>query len=617
MQPPSTPLRSSLRHKVLFGFGLALVLLSVVPLVVLHTHRGLHRWAVAVDRSRKILDAGQRVQRLLISAENEWRALVFGKDAGAQERFDEARSLSREALGVMEEEAGEDAARLGIVLELEKGVLEHFAQLSADMGADEPLVGKEAAERQKAVLARRKELVKGLGEYAREERARLVEQEKAAQATSRYTVTAITVGTVLTLAVLVGAARLILRDIAARRRAEDALADQHTLLSSILETIPDSLFVKDLKGRYVLGNRAHRRFLQLEDSETVEGRSVHDFFASEHAEAYERADREVLSTGKALMNHEERAVTRKGVEVWLSTTKVPLLDRRGRTLGLVCVSSDVTERRQAEDQLRHFAAQLERSNAELQHFASVASHDLQEPLRKVQAFADRLRSKCGEQLGEAGLDYLGRMENAAERMRVLIQDLLKLSRVTSRAQPFERCDLALVLREVLADLEVAVERNGAVVDAGPLPEIDADPLQMRQLFQNLVANALKFHAAGRAPRVTVSAKILEASEHGLQGVGFATRACRLEFRDNGIGFDPKFAEQIFVVFQRLHSRSEYEGTGIGLALCRRIAERHLGVVTASAVPGEGAVFVVTLPMEQPMVAGAEAGAGGVGGARVE
>jgi len=267
--------------------------------------------------------------------------------------------------------------------------------------------------------------------------------------------------------------------------------------------------------------------------------------------------------------------------------------------------------------LRHFAAQLERSNAELQHFASVASHDLQEPLRKVQAFADRLRSKCGEQLGDAGLDYLGRMENAADRMRVLIQDLLKLSRVTSRAQPFERCDLALVLREVLADLEVAVERNGAVVDAGPLPEIDADPLQMRQLFQNLVANALKFHAAGRAPRVTVSAKILEASEHGLQGVGFATRACRLEFRDNGIGFDPKFAEQIFVVFQRLHSRSEYEGTGIGLALCRRIAERHLGVVTASAVPGEGAVFVVTLPMEQPMVAGAEAGAGGVGGARVE
>ena len=130
MEPPSTPLRSSLRHKVLFGFGLALVLLSVVPLVVLHTHRGLHRWAVAVDRSRKTLDAGQRVPRLLISAENEWRALVFGKDAGAQERFEEVRPLLRDSLGVMEDEAEEDASRLEIVLELDKGVLEHFAQLA-------------------------------------------------------------------------------------------------------------------------------------------------------------------------------------------------------------------------------------------------------------------------------------------------------------------------------------------------------------------------------------------------------------------------------------------------------------------------------------------------------
>jgi light-regulated signal transduction histidine kinase (bacteriophytochrome) len=257
---------------------------------------------------------------------------------------------------------------------------------------------------------------------------------------------------------------------------------------------------------------------------------------------------------------------------WLSTTKVPLREADGRILGLVCVSSDITERKTAEEKLRRFAAQLERSNAELANFASVASHDLQEPLRKIQAFGDRLRVKCSDGLGDLGRDYLERMQNAAQRMQVLIQDLLKLSRITSRAQPFERCDLAEIVRAVLSDLEVAIEQSGAEVEVGALPTIDADCVQMRQLFQNLISNGLKFHRPGE---------------------------CRLTVQDNGIGFDDKFAEQIFVVFQRLHSRTEYEGTGIGLAVCRKITDRHGGTIVAKSSDGQGATFIVTLPVTQP------------------
>ncbi|MES2573215.1 MAG: PAS domain-containing protein, partial [Verrucomicrobiota bacterium] len=254
------------------------------------------------------------------------------------------------------------------------------------------------------------------------------------------------------------------------------------------------------------------QFLELKEGESIEGKTVFDFFPKTIAALYDADDQEVFERGVSLRNREEPTLTRSGVESWLSTTKVPLRDPAGRILGLVCVSADITERKAAEEQLKRFASQLERSNAELQNFASVASHDLQEPLRKIQAFGDRLRVKCAPQLGDAGLDYLERMQNAAERMRVLIQDLLKLTRVTSRAQPFERCDLNEVVREVVSDLEVAIEQQSAQVVIDSLPVIDADPVQMRQLFQNLISNALKFQKEGERPRVDVKMIPSEAGE---------------------------------------------------------------------------------------------------------
>jgi signal transduction histidine kinase len=244
-----------------------------------------------------------------------------------------------------------------------------------------------------------------------------------------------------------------------------------------------------------------------------------------------------------------------------------------------------TELEASNEALERRARELARSNAELEQFASIASHDLQEPLRKVRTFTQQVTVIEGERLSDRGRDYLERAGGAAERMQKLIEDLLKYSRVATHGRPFAPVDLAQVTRDVLEDLEAQVERSQAVVEVGPLPAISADPLQMRQLMQNLISNAIKFRRPEVTPRVLIEATADDGK-------------IRLTVRDNGIGFDPQYSRRIFRVFERLHGRGEYPGTGIGLALCRRIAERHGGTVFADSEPGKGATFTVTLPMRQ-------------------
>lgn len=267
-----------------------------------------------------------------------------------------------------------------------------------------------------------------------------------------------------------------------------------------------------------------------------------------------------------------------------------------RVVGRVVLLKDITQRREAAQALERKADELARSNAELEQFAFVASHDLQEPLRKIRAFGDRLKMKCATVLPTDGADYLERMQNAAARMQTLIADLLTFSRVISRTEPFVEVDLAQVTREVLSDLEVRVEKVGATVKVGDLPKIQADPMQMRQLLQNLIGNALKFQSPGVKPQVQIAARQLHPTDEYSSSV---MPMCEVTVQDNGIGFDEKYLEKIFAVFQRLHNRQEYEGTGIGLAVCRRIVDRHGGSITARSKLGEGATFIVHLPVRSP------------------
>jgi signal transduction histidine kinase len=235
--------------------------------------------------------------------------------------------------------------------------------------------------------------------------------------------------------------------------------------------------------------------------------------------------------------------------------------------------------------LERRAHELARSNEELDQFASIASHDLQEPLRKVRTFADQLAAIEGDRLSDKGRDYLDRVSSAAERMQKLIEDLLRFSRVATQGHEFAPVNLGEITRGVLGDLDAQIESSQAVVRVGELPTINGDALQVRQLMQNLISNALKFHREGEPTEVAIDAVLTQDT-------------VRIDVRDNGIGFDPRYSQRIFKIFERLHGRNDYPGTGIGLALCRKIAERHGGTIVADGRPGEGSTFTVTLPAYQ-------------------
>jgi signal transduction histidine kinase len=254
--------------------------------------------------------------------------------------------------------------------------------------------------------------------------------------------------------------------------------------------------------------------------------------------------------------------------------------------------------RRSHDELKVYAKKLESSNKELQDFASVASHDLQEPLRKIQAFSDRLRSKCAGALEDQGRDYLDRIQNAAGRMQTLINDLLTYARVATKARPFVTTDLVSVTREVVSDLEARIEQVNGRVEVGELPTVEADPLQVRQLMQNLIGNSLKYKRMDVAPVVSIYGHHLTEAPSKTPSAP-PGRYCQILVEDNGIGFEEVYSEKIFTIFQRLHGRTEYEGTGVGLAVCRKIVERHGGTITARSTPGKGSTFMVTLPLQQP------------------
>ena len=389
----------------------------------------------------------------------------------------------------------------------------------------------------------------------------------------------------------------VFTDVTARAVAEEERQRSEAFLDSVIQNLPSMVFIKRASDlTFVLWNKAHEAATGLVAAKDL-GKCDHDFFNREEADRYAATDREVLRTGRMMEVAEETMSTAQyGVRV-LHTKKFPIFNKQGEPEFLVGIAEDITERQAAAQKLQEFAAQLERNNRELQDFAFVASHDLQEPLRKVRTFGDRLKTKCGASLGDDGRDYLERMLNAAGRMQTLIEDLLSFSRVTTQAKPFVALDLNGVAHEVLSDLEVRIEQVQGRVELAELPVVQADPTQMRQLLQNLIGNALKFHRPDEKPVVKVFARPLAVPAEA-NGRPAKAQFFQLVVEDNGIGFEEKYLDRIFTVFQRLHGRGEYEGTGVGLAICRKIAQRHGGDITATSRPGHGATFLITLPLSQ-------------------
>ncbi len=358
---------------------------------------------------------------------------------------------------------------------------------------------------------------------------------------------------------------------------------------SMLNSAGEGIYGLDLQGRIRFVNPATAAITGW-TVEELAGRSEREVFCHDSSELAAEATDQDHSR-----NDCEIFYRRDGSTYPVEYTRKPITEGN-REIGTVVVFKDITERKRAEETLSRKAAELARSNAELEQFAYVASHDLQEPLRKIQAFGDRLKTKVDAVGLEDGRDYLDRMQGAAARMRTLIDDLLTFSRVISASQPFVPVDLNSVIKGVLSDLEVRIEQTKARVEVGTLPTIEADPLQLRQLLQNLIGNALKFQPPDAQPVIRIEGRILRNPFAGSPDQDPYAEQCELSVQDNGIGFDEKYTDKIFAVFQRLHGRTEFEGTGVGLAVCRRISDRHGGTIRAQSKPGKGATFIVTLPV---------------------
>lgn len=290
----------------------------------------------------------------------------------------------------------------------------------------------------------------------------------------------------------------------------------------------------------------------------------------------------------------EREFNLLGDKYWFYMAAVRLDD------GLIVTYTDITEKKAAENKLTQYAEELKRSNQDLEQFAYVASHDLQEPLRKIRAFGDRIVSQYEDKLDETGIEYIKRMQLASARMQKIIEDLLSFSRISSGNDEFETIAIAAVLNEVVDDLEGQIMRERAQVKIQMTGEIEGNRGQIRRLFQNLISNAIKFHKPDGSPVVEITSSVVDAAAAERE-FGFLlaeSSYLRVVVKDNGIGFDEKYADKIFNIFQRLHGRGEFEGTGIGLAICRKIMQNHRGYIYASSTLNVGSEFVLIFPLSQ-------------------
>ena len=366
---------------------------------------------------------------------------------------------------------------------------------------------------------------------------------------------------------------------------ETALADASIRYDRLFESLPSACFGYDTSGRITTWNRASETLFGKPASEVI-GRPVWEAVSqSENWERSQRIVREVLA-GVPCPDMEWVYETPSGTHKDVVSTVFPLHSASG-IVGGVSASADVTERKRASEALQALTAELQRSNRELAAFASVASHDLKEPLRKIETFGGLLQRKAGPTLTPDCADYLGRMIGASGRMSVLIDGLLEYGRVSTKPRSLQAVDLNRVASEVVDDLEARITTTNARVEIGSLGHVWGDALQMRQLLQNLIGNALKFHAPA-VPHVRVWSE-----------PGEINGTVRLMVSDNGIGFDAQYAERIFDVFERLEGASRtFEGSGVGLAICRKIANQHGGTISAQSQPGKGATFTVVLPTAQ-------------------
>ncbi len=373
------------------------------------------------------------------------------------------------------------------------------------------------------------------------------------------------------------------------KRAQKALRESEGRFRSLVESTSDWIWEVDESGVYTYASPKVKELLGYEPEEII-GKTPFDLMPADEAKRVAAEFRAVMDARKDFDRLENTNLHKEGYPVVLETSGVPIFDNKGNFRGYRGIDRDITERKKAQEQLeilnaelKRHTRELEQSNRDLEQFAHVASHDLQEPLRVVASFTQLLERRCKDNLDSDVREYMDYIVDGATRMQQLINDLLVFSRVRARGRPLEPADCNAVLGQAIANLGRAIQENQAVITNDELPTVRVDASQIARLFQNLIGNAIKFRS-GENPCVHVSAK-----KEGDQWV--------FSVRDNGIGIESQYHERIFEIFRRLHGREEYPGTGIGLALCRRIAERHDGRIWVESQEGKGSTFCFTLPVD--------------------
>ncbi|AZQ63184.1 PAS domain S-box protein [Flammeovirga pectinis] len=371
-------------------------------------------------------------------------------------------------------------------------------------------------------------------------------------------------------------------DISKRKEIELQVLEQRQLLEYYADYAPAAIAMLDRDYNYLVASNRWSQTLFTKSSDIIGSNLAGTTkFKPEWYEIFDHVLKGEKSGTK--LDYIQR---KDNQNIWIEWEAHPWYNNDQEISGIILFAEDVTERIENESKVKQYMQELILKNRELEDFAYVSSHDLQEPLRKIRAFGDRLQRKEKDNLSEKGQDYIDRMLNSAERMQQLISDLLRFSRISSKAKPFVSIDLNNVLTDVISDLEIAINESGADLRTVELPTIKGDETQMRQLFQNLISNAIKFRKSDQHPIISINLEKNQSKQNEISII----------FKDNGIGFDEKYNERIFQIFQRLEGR-KYDGSGIGLAICKKIAQRHGGDITAKSEKGAGAEFTVKLRID--------------------
>lgn len=588
-------LKWSIEHKTITGFALGGLAMLLVVIGVYLTASNFIASSLRVRQSMEVSATRERVYTALLDTVLAHRTYVILRDPQyLQERRNAARkvreqtALLRQLSNDSSPELRTSVTRLDPALDTLMTSFERITALSMPEVIDQIALRREQVQARSTLLELRA-MLERMGELEQQILIeRLADDRQSARLLWSWL---IGVGIVLTLT-LGGLLRRVLEDLRERRVVENNLQAANRFLESLLESIPAMVFAKDAQTlRFVRFNRAGEQLLG-HPRETLLGKSDGDFFPPQQAAFFIEKDRAVLAARELLDIPEEEIDTRELGRRILHTRKVPVFDAQGRPAFLLGVSIDITSEKENErrilalnEQLRRHSQLLESSNRELESFCYSVSHDLRAPLRAINGFARLLQLDSAQQLGEQGMRYLNTICNASEQMGRLIDDLLEFSRLGRQNLESDRVDMTALAREALRDILNSHDGATPTVEIEALPYVRGDRRMLRLTWLNLLDNAVKYAGAGAQPRITIAAQT-QSNEIVYQ------------VQDNGIGFDMQFYDQLFGVFQRLHSSADYPGTGVGLAIAQRVIARHGGRIWAQSTPGQGATFYFALPSSE-------------------